>query len=54
MNGRLDKVAMTARVHRMMTGLHTKQWYPEWKPEERQAAKRILLNVLEFLDEYHT
>ena len=54
MNGRIDKVAMTSRVNHMINGLHSKQWYPEWRPAERNAAKRILLNVLEVLDEYHS
>tara|TARA_B100001996_G_scaffold115040_1_gene87054 strand:- start:385 stop:600 length:216 start_codon:yes stop_codon:yes gene_type:complete len=54
MNGRIDKVAMTSRVNHMINGLHSKQWYPEWRPAERKAAKRILLNVLEVLDEYHS
>ncbi len=53
MNGRIDKVAMTARVMKMLNGVTTKQWYPEWNKDEREAARRILLNVLEILDEYH-
>ena len=52
MNGRLDKVAMTAYIMRMKTGLDTKQWYPEWDDRQRGAAQRILTNVLERLDEY--
>ena len=54
MNGRIDKVHMTSRVNHMITGLHNKHWYPHWSPSEREAAKRILLNVLEVLDEYHS
>jgi len=54
MNGRLDKVHMTSRVNHMINGLHNKHWYPEWSPKEREAAKRILINVLEVLDEYHS
>jgi hypothetical protein len=54
MNGRVDKIAMTARVNRMITGIHEKQWYPEWNWEQRNAAKRVLINVLEVLDEYHS
>jgi len=54
MNGRIDKVHMTSRVNHMITGLHNKHWYPQWSQSEREAAKRILLNVLEVLDEYHS
>ena len=53
MNGRLDKVAMEARVVKIKNGLHDKSWYPEWDDRQRGAAQRILLNVLEVLDEYH-
>ena len=52
MNGRLDKVAMTAYIMKMKTGLDNKQWYPEWDDRQRGAAQRILTNVLERLDEY--
>ncbi len=52
MNGRLDKVAMTAYIMKMKTGLDNKQWYPEWDARQRGAAQRILTNVLERLDEY--
>ena len=52
MKGRLNKVAMTAKIMRMKTGLYEKQWYPEWDDRQRGAANRILTNVLEFLDEY--
>ena len=52
MNGRLNKVAMTAKIMRMKTGLYEKQWYPEWDDRQRGAANRILTNVLEFLDEH--
>ena len=38
MNGRLDKVAMTARIMRMKTGLYEKTWYPEW--DDRQKIGR--------------
>ncbi len=54
MNGRLSKVDMYARVNKIITGIHSKQWYPEWNWEQRNAAKRALINVLEVLDEYHT
>ncbi len=53
MNGRLDKVAMTSRLMKISTGLHNKQWYPEWNDEQRGAAQRILFDVMEILDEYH-
>ena len=52
MNGRLNKVAMTARIMRMKTGLYDKTLYPEWDDRQRCAANRILTNVLEVLDEY--
>ena len=53
MNGRLDKVSMEARVLKIKNGLYNKSWYPEWDKRQRGAAQRILLNVLEILDEYH-
>tara|TARA_B100001778_G_C18453405_1_gene567790 strand:+ start:96 stop:260 length:165 start_codon:yes stop_codon:yes gene_type:complete len=52
MNGRLNKVVMTAKIMRMKNGLHEKTWYPEWDDRQRGAANRILMNVLEVLDEY--
>ena len=52
MNGRLDKVAMTAKIMGIKTGLHEKTWYPEWDDRQRGSADRILTNVLEVLDEY--
>ncbi len=52
MNGRLDKVAMTARIMRMKTGLYEKTWYPEWDDKERWAAQLALNNALDILDEY--
>ena len=52
MNGRLDKVAMTAYIMKMKTGLSEGHWYPEWDEKQRDAAQRILTNVLERLDEY--
>ncbi len=52
MNGRLNKVAMTAYIMKMKTGLHSKEWYPEWNDEQRGAAQMILINVLDRLDEY--
>ena len=38
MNGRLDKVAMTARIMKMKTGLYEKTWYPEWDDRRRGSA----------------
>ena len=52
MNGKLDKVHMTAYIMQMKTGLYDKSWYPEWDDKQRGAAQRILINVLERLDEY--
>ena len=52
MNGRVNKVAMTAKVMRMKDGLHRHQWYPHWNDNERAAAQMILNNVLDVLDEY--
>jgi len=52
MNGRVNKVAMLARVMRMKDGLHKHQWYPNWNDNERAAAQMILNNVLDVLDEY--
>ena len=43
---------MTAYIMKMKTGLHEGHWYPEWDERQRGAAQRILLNVLEHLDEY--
>tara|TARA_Y200000002_G_scaffold342061_1_gene313702 strand:+ start:1423 stop:1593 length:171 start_codon:yes stop_codon:yes gene_type:complete len=50
-NGRVDKVSMVAHIMKMKTGLDN-HWYPEWDDKQRGAAQRILLNVLEHLDEY--
>ena len=50
MNGRLDKVQMTAKIMRMKDGLHKHQWYPHWDENERAAAQMILNNVLDILD----
>ena len=52
MNGRLDKISMEARVVKIKNGLYNKSWYPEWDARQRGAATRILINVLERLDEY--
>ena len=52
MNGRLDKVAMTARIMKMKTGLYEKTWYPEWDDRPRGSANRLLTTVVEVLDEY--
>ena len=52
MNGRVNKVAMTARILRIKHGIDTKQWYPYWNDKERWAAQQALNNTLEILDEY--
>jgi len=52
-NGRMNKVQMTAHIMKMKTGL-SNGWYPEWDERQRGAAQKILLNVLEHLDEYHS
>ena len=52
MNGRLDKVAMTARIMRMKTGLSEKTCYTECYDRQIVSANIILTNVLEVLDEY--
>ena len=52
MNGRLKKIDMTARLEQIKKGLEEQSWYPEWDARQRGAAQRILLNVLERLDEY--
>ena len=52
MNGRVDKVAMLARVMRIKDGIHTQVWYPHWTDNERAAAQMALNNVLDVLDEY--
>ena len=53
MNGRLDKVIMTAKIMRMKSGLYDKSWYPEWDDRQRGAANRILTNVLEAVSYTH-
>ena len=52
MNGRVNKVAMLARVMRIKDGIHRHQWYPYWNEEESAAAQMALNNVLDVLDEY--
>ena len=52
MNGRVNKVAMLARVMRIKDGIHKHQWYPHWTDNERAAAQMALNNVLDVLDEY--
>ena len=52
MNGRLKKIDMTARLESIKKGLDEHSWYPEWDDRQRGAAQRILLDVLEKLDEY--
>ena len=52
MNGRLKKIDMEARLLRILKGVADKQWYPEWNEKERHAAKMVLHNALDVLDEY--
>ena len=52
MNGRVNKVAMLARVMRIKDGIHRHQGYPHWNDNERTAAQMALNNVLDVLDEY--
>ena len=52
MNGRIDKVAMTARLIKLKNYIHDKQWYPHWDDKERWAAQQALNNALGILDEY--
>jgi len=51
-NGRLKKVDMKSRLLKIKHGIQNESWYPAWDKKERDAAQRILLNVLEHLDEY--
>ncbi len=52
MNGRVRKVDLVPRIHKIKTGIHDKHWYPEWDDKERWAAQQALNNVLDVLDEY--
>ena len=52
MNGRLKKVDMESRLLQIFKGVSDKQWYPEWDDKERHAAKMVLHNALDVLDEY--
>tara|TARA_B100000287_G_scaffold129579_1_gene121604 strand:- start:3847 stop:4023 length:177 start_codon:yes stop_codon:yes gene_type:complete len=52
MNGRVRKVDLVPRIHKIKTGIHDKRWYPEWDDKERWAAQQALNNVLDVLDEY--
>jgi len=52
MNGRLRKIDMEARLLRIFKGVADKQWYPHWSNKEREAAKMVLHNALDVLDEF--
>tara|TARA_B100001250_G_scaffold106336_1_gene89643 strand:- start:33 stop:245 length:213 start_codon:yes stop_codon:yes gene_type:complete len=52
MNGRLKKIDMEARLLDILKGVADKQWYPEWDDKERDAAKRVLHNALDVLEEF--
>ena len=46
MNGRLNKVVMTAKIMRMKTGLYEKTWYPEWDDLQRNVTHHQKKNLL--------
>ena len=52
MNGRVRKVDLVPRIHKIKTGIHNKSWYSDWTEKERWAAQQALNNVLDVLDEY--
>ena len=52
MNGRVRKVDLVHRIHKIKTGIHNKSWYSDWTEKERWAAQQALNNVLDVLDEY--
>ena len=52
MKGQITKVDMTHRLYKIKTDISRESSYPKWDRKERDAAQRILLNVLEHLDEY--
>ena len=52
MNGRLQKVDMTARLLKLKHDIDTRAWYPKWDSKERWAAQHALNNALDVLDEY--
>tara|TARA_E500000331_G_scaffold285515_1_gene280003 strand:+ start:876 stop:1040 length:165 start_codon:yes stop_codon:yes gene_type:complete len=52
MNGRLQKVDMTARLLKLKHDIDTRAWYPKWDSKERWAAQQALNNALDVLDEY--
>ena len=52
MNGRLKKVDMESRLLQIFKGVADKECYPEWDDKERHAAKMVLHNALDVLDEY--
>jgi hypothetical protein len=50
-NGRVSKVLIVAQIMKMKTGIDN-GWFPEWDDHQRGSAQRILLSVLDHLDEY--
>ena len=52
MNGRVRKVDIIPRIHKIKTGIDNKSWYSDWDDKERWAAQQALNNVLDVLDEY--
>ncbi len=52
MNGRIKKVDLVPRIHKIKNGIHNKSWYTDWNNQERWAAQQALNNVLDVLEEY--
>ena len=52
MNGRLKKIDMESRLLKIFEGVSNKTWYPDWDDKERHAAKMVLHNALDVLDEF--
>jgi len=52
MNGRLKKIDMEARLLKILKGVGDKTWYPDWNDKERHAAKMVLHNALDILEEF--
>ena len=43
MNGRVRKVDLVPRIHKIKTGIHNKSWYSDWNDKERWAAQQLSL-----------
>ena len=52
MNGRLKKIDMESRLLKIFEGVSNKTWYPNWDEKERNAAKMVLHNALDVLEEF--